>query len=379
MSSMGPTAPTRSGAELGPDSLLSGTLHIYVAFDWGDEVDLEYVRRLVPAEVHALPRRRRTPSSIDYRPLPLRFSLGPVPLDLSELDGGEAAAEATVFDFAAVSVALHLPFRLSLEALRRLAGNLAAAAPVIATARRAVEPLHQKLLPAIRDPLWKDELSEEYFVFEFPPGEPLRPELLLGEEAGWVAGLVRLEADPLSEREVAEAVSQSLGYSPDDLFIPDWAAAVLLDRSCDETLQTVEFANLQLLEYRHIDDRLDDRLAAAYRQVQQAGRAWLPLWRSHDRPLRLLGEMKVEANGLFERTINVLKLVGDTYLARVYRLLAARFHLREWERAIQRKLDVAEGAYQVIAEQTSHYRMEFLELLVVLLILLEIVLALLRH
>ena len=32
--------------------------------------------------------------------------------------------------------------------------------------------------------------------------------------------------------------------------------AVLVDRECDETLQTIEFANLQLLEFRHIDNRL---------------------------------------------------------------------------------------------------------------------------
>jgi hypothetical protein len=361
------------------DALVAGLLHIYVAFDWGDEINLEHAQRLVPAEVHELPRRRRTPSSIGFRPLPLRFALRPVPLELPELGTVQAGAEATVFDFAAVSVALHVPFRVTMAALLRLAGHLAASAPLVRAARLAVELLHQKLLAAIQDPLWKDDLSEEYFVFQLPPGEPLGPEVLLGPCADWLAGLVRLEAGALSAREVEEAVSQSLSYSPADLFVPDWAAAVLLDRDCDETLQTIEFVNLQLLEYRHIDERLDDRLAAAYRQVYLAGRRRLPFWRSQDRPLRLLGEMKVEANGLFERTINVLKLVGDTYLARVYRLLANRFHLREWERAIQRKLEVAESAYGVIADQTANYRMEFLELVVVFLIVLEVLLSIFRH
>src|SRR5262245_47800296 len=57
----------------GPETVLAGTLHLYVAFDWGDELDLERARQLVPAEVHELPRRRRTPPSIAYRPPPLRF------------------------------------------------------------------------------------------------------------------------------------------------------------------------------------------------------------------------------------------------------------------------------------------------------------------
>ena len=45
-----------------PAAIYRGLLHIFVAFDWGDEVNLELARKLVPAEVHALPRRRRTPA-----------------------------------------------------------------------------------------------------------------------------------------------------------------------------------------------------------------------------------------------------------------------------------------------------------------------------
>src|SRR5260370_28830904 len=99
-----------------PADVLTGTLHLYVAFDWGEELDLEQARRLVPAEVHALPRRRRTPSSIAYRPPPLRIALPDVPMQLPEIGPTAAAAEAIVFDFAAVSVALPIPFALSAPA-----------------------------------------------------------------------------------------------------------------------------------------------------------------------------------------------------------------------------------------------------------------------
>ena len=149
----------------------------------------------------------------------------------------------------------------------------------------------------------------------------------------------------------------------------------LLDSDCDETLQAIEFANLQLLEFRHIDNRLDANLATTYGMIHSLANSWLPFWHSPARSLRALGELKVEANGLFERTGNVLKLVGDQYLARVYRMLASRFHLEEWERGILRKLDVAEGVYRVVSDQTDTYRAEFLEIVVVLLILLEIILA----
>jgi len=87
----------------------------------------------------------------------------------------------------------------------------------------------------------------------------------------------------------------------------------------------------------------------------------------------------VEATGLFERTGNVFKLIGDQYLARAYRLLATRFHLRDWERSIQRKLDVIEGIYEVVSNRTVTFRTEFLEIIVIILIMLEIVLALVHR
>jgi hypothetical protein len=361
----------------GPETVLTGTLHLYVAFDWGDEVDLERARQLVPAEVHELPRRRRTPPSIAYRPPPLRFRLAPVALGLPVGDGAPAEAEATVFDFAAVSVAFRVPLRLPLADLLRLAGALAEPEPIHAAARAAIAPLHARLLPAVRDPAWRDDLSEEYFVFRLPPGDPL-PEVYPPVERGaWLAGLLRLEPGPLSDEEVTEALRLHLRYSPDDLFVPDWAAAVLIDAEpgCNETLQVIELANVQLLEYRNIDGRLDANMMGAYRLVHEARQGRLRFWRSYDQPLRALGELKVEANDLFERTGNVLKLVGDQYLARVYGLLAARLHLREWESSIQRKLDVAEGIYGVVSDQANAHRTEFLELVVIFLIVLEIVLA----
>jgi hypothetical protein len=331
--------------------------------------------------VHTLPRRRRTPTSIAYRPAPLYFTLPPISLTLPQLGPVTVPGGATVFDLAAVSVSMQIPFRFAPDDLIRLAGGLADPSSLVEAARAAVRPLHQEMLPAIQNPDWRPDLSEEYFVFQMPPGEGVPSAAnLLKERAAWLAGLVRLESGPLSEEEVAEAVRLHLSYSPDDLFIPDWAAALLVDRDCNETLQIIEFANLQLLEYRLLDDRLDDSLAAAYRAAQPPRHAWWPLfWRTHAKSLRVLGTLKVEAHGLFERTGNVLKLLGDQYLSRVYRLVARRLHLEEWQQSIQRSLEVAEGVYQVVSDQAAANRTEALEAVVVLLILVEIVLAITRH
>ena len=365
--------PDETVATSAPDSPVRGILHIYVAFDWGDEVDLEQARKLVPGSYQALPRRKRTPPSFSYRPPPLHVPLGSTRLDLPELGPVDATTGVTIFDFAAVSIAFRVTFSMPADGLVRLAGAVAEASPLVQLARSVLLALHQQLLPAIRDPIWQDDLSEEYFVFQLEPES-----LQQTKNAAWTAGLVRLEADPLATEEIAEATRLRLSYSPEDLLVPDWTAAVLVDRECDETLQVIEFANLQLLEFRHIDNRLDASLAQAWRVIQPLTRRTLPFWRMFDRPLRVIGELKIEANDLFERAGNVLKLVGDPYLARVYRLVASRFHVETWEESIRRKLEVVEGVYGVVSDQARDFRMEFLELIVIVLILVEVLLAFVR-
>jgi hypothetical protein len=324
-------------------------------------------------------RRRRTPSSIAYRPPPLRYPLGTPAIELPELGKATAVAEAIVFDFSGVSVSLQIPFELSATALTQLAGALAEPQALVEAARAASSDLFQKLRPAIQDPKWSP-LGEEYFVFQIPPGDSLpTPQALVENHADWLAGLVRLESEPLSQTEIEAALQSSIGYSPADVLLTAWSAAVLIDRDCEETLQAIEFANLQLLEYRYIDNLLDERLLAAYSTIHRTVQRWLPFWRSQSRPLRQLGELRIEANSLFERTSNVLKMVGDQYLARVYRMVAARFHLNEWEQNIRASLDVVEGAYQVVSDQSATVRVELLEITVIVLIAVEIALALIRH
>jgi hypothetical protein len=359
-------------------TLCQGTLHIHVAFDWGDGIDLGRAKQLVPSRAHRMPRRPRTPSSIEYRPLPLYLGLPATPLDLPGIGPVAAGGELTIFDFAAVSVAWRLPFRLSTASLTALA-NYLATAPLVEKARQAIEPVYTQLLPAIDNASWGD-LFEEYYVIQFSPeDQPLAAQFPIGPQATWLASLVRLDSGPISPEEVGEALRLRIAYTGSDLFVADWQAAVLIDRDCEETLEVIEFANLQLLEYRQIDQRLDDNLTEAYDLVHALSHSRLPLWRTHHHSLRVLSNIKVEAADLFARTSNVLKLVGDQYLARVYRLLAERFHLTAWEASIRGNLDALEGSYKILSDQAATYRAELLEVLVIVLIAVEIGIAIFRH
>src|ERR1700677_4374190 len=54
------------------------TVHLACAVDIGDEIDLDRARLILQGEPGQLPRRRRTPESIGYRPAPIRVELEPV-------------------------------------------------------------------------------------------------------------------------------------------------------------------------------------------------------------------------------------------------------------------------------------------------------------
>ncbi len=358
---------------------LDATIHLSFAFDIGFEIDLERARTLLPAGAGLLPRRRRTPESIQYRPAPLRTAIDATGLALpgATMEGmPPPRADLTVFDFGAIAVAAQFPVRMTAAELSQVAARLSDMAPLSAAARRIVEPWIERIRPAVYG-FEVSDLAEEYIIFQLNDVRTGWRE----EQAAWIAGLVRLDAGPLSRDEIAEATRLSLSYTPDDLVTLDWAAGFVADRDCADTLQVIEFANVQLLEFRHIDDRLDDRLEAAYRLIRPPARGRWPLatWRPHNAAMRSVRELEIEATSLFERADNNLKLIGDQYLARVFELASTRFHLRGWEQNIRRKLDTVGDVFDLLIHQAGSTRTEVLEIIVILLIATEIILAVLRH
>lgn len=364
----------------GPDLAqpIDATVHLAFAFDIGYEIDLDRARPLLQGESALLPRRRRTPESIRYRPAPLRITLDPAGL---ALPGGVAAVrppqgELSFFDFGAVSLVLRFPVRMTADALLALAADLAEPTPLTAAARLVIAPWIERIRPVVIG-FEVSDLSEEFVVFQLPAAG----QDWLDRHADWVAGLIRLETDRLSADEVREATRLRLSYTPDDVVVLDWAAGLVADPAAADTLQVIEFANVQLLEFRHIDDRLDDRLEAAYRLIRPGTRRRWPSanWRTHSDTVRSVRELEIEATSLFERADNALKLIGDQYLARVFDLASGRFHLDEWQQSIRRKLDTVGDVYDLLVQQASGIRLEALEIIVIVLIALEIVLALVRH
>jgi len=101
----------------------------------------------------------------------------------------------------------------------------------------------------------------------------------------------------------------------------------------------------------------------------------IPLRTPYKQAIQDLAELRLEASLLAERVENALKLVGDQYLARLHSAATQRFYLREWERIISRKLEIISDFYQLLNDRLHTAQSQALEVIIVVLILVELVLA----
>jgi len=281
-----------------------------------------------------------------------------------------------LFDFGAISIRYAVPLAGPLEELIGLTAALEAEASAVAEdARRRARELYEAVRDAIEAPLLAP-LVEDYAIYHVAALDAAGPPAGLLEGAPQaLARILRGEPAELSEEEVEDALAARIAYGPGDLTLVDWNAALVFGEEADDTCSVLEYVNTQLLEMRLLDGQLDRALDRCY-EIMSGRRFPVPFVRLD---ARRIGEMQVDGALLPERVRNALKLLGDQYLARLYRLAASRFHLAEWHGSIQRKLDALESVYAKLFDRASTMRLEILEWLIVLLIAFEVVWSLLGH
>ncbi|MGZ3682673.1 MAG: hypothetical protein ACXVCI_02415 [Bdellovibrionota bacterium] len=86
----------------------------------------------------------------------------------------------------------------------------------------------------------------------------------------------------------------------------------------------------------------------------------------------------IEFSEFTERVENSLKVVGDFYLATVYRAATRRFRLNDWQQDITRKMNLLAQVSSLLQGEVNIRRSHWLEITVIVLILFEVVSALLK-
>jgi hypothetical protein len=287
-----------------------------------------------------------------------------------------------VFDFGAVSIAYRWSLaapsnHLSLQDMPRLSQTIYGR-NLEAHARTQA----QRVMEMIRTAIVRPELSalvEDYYLFVIEEFDrPMQAEDLLGQHRSTLAQVLRFETQPLSREQQEEALAQRIGYFENDLVLIDWNAAIIYDRDYWDVANVLELLNVELLEARYIDAELDRRIGEYQGVLRKPMQGFLPFRTPYRRTIQELAELRIESLVLAKRVESALKLIGDLYLARVHNAATARFYLPDWEATTSRKLDIVANFYQLLTDRVRTAQSQTLELIIIVLILAEILMAMFR-
>jgi hypothetical protein len=184
---------------------------------------------------------------------------------------------------------------------------------------------------------------------------------------------VRGESRTLSQGEFQEILTASVSYYPNDLLVVGWSAAFVFDNAAaaGPTMQLLEYANAQLLEFRHYDELLTGVLAGVYRSIDKGTGVWRR-WGLAGEAERL-NTIRLDVIEIAERTETSIKFLSDMFYARMYRLAAARVGVPDYRSLVDHKLQTAGELYEFMVDRFDRGRGFFLEVVVVIILLIEIV------
>jgi len=356
-----------------------GICHVMFAYDAARSIDLDAAERRIheTSARQTLRHKRRAPSYLEYRPPPLRVTHRSGDLEIGSFST-RPNVELLLYDFGAVAVNYSIELSSSFDQLLPLSEQLYDNALLLSDSRKRIDEVLATIGEAATQPQVAP-MVEDYVVFHIESlSRPFGAPHLQDFYGRQVAQILRAENRPLSDQEVEDALSATLSYGVDDVVIIDWNAALIVDREGEDIREVLQFANVELLEMRHLDHRLSWALDRSYETLLKRPAGLRRKLGRYGAELRAIGEWQVDNATLFEGVNNALKLLGDQYLARAYRLVSRRFHLDDWDAGILRKLQTLESIYKTVSDQATTRRMEVLEWVIIILFLVSIGLEVLR-
>jgi len=353
-----------------PAAPLRGSVLVLIQYDVCEEIRLDELRKLFPAR-SAEAKFKKAPAYVRYQRTPVEETLEPLTLE----SGERLAGEIKYYDYGVVSLEFELPFSGDWDTLIQLSCRWTSDTNFEKLASRVARQRLERAAPALVKP-YKDEwLQEDYCIFHVRDidGAPSANELLNARDAE-IAQIVRGENCPLSDDERQEILLSRISYYPSDLAVIGWNAAFIYDtpQGAETAIQLLQYANSQLLEFRHYDELMTKELANVYDFLEAGGTSWWSRWRTANAASKL-HTVLLDVNELTERADNAIKFLSDMFSARLYKLCAQKVGVPDYKDLVQEKLQTAEDLYRFMVEQFNQSRAFILELMVVVILIIELV------
>jgi hypothetical protein len=352
------------------DTSVHGSVLALIQFDICEEIRLDELRRLLGARKLEASFKHPAPGYVQYQRPPVVEPIEPLVMESGErLEG-----QIKYYDYGVLSVIFELPFSGDWDTLVRLASRWVWDTDFTSQAMKIAKKQLERAAPALIKP-YENWLHEDYFIFHVSEvaGKPTANELLMAHGAQ-LAQIVRGEIQQLSDGERQEILQGRISYYPTDLAVIGWNATFLYDSNAgaETTIQLLEYANSQLLEFRHYDDLMTHELEGVYDFMEQGRTGLFGRWKMA-RAANRLHTVWLDVNELAERADNAIKFLSDMFSARLYRLAAAKVGVPDYKTLVNQKLQTAEELYSFMVEQFHQSRAFVLELMVVIILIIDLI------
>lgn len=359
-----------------------GQILIYRVFDVAEEIHLKKVEELVQNKDSSRFRlNRQTRRAVVIKNAPVRINLGE-----SEFTLGphlyKAEVTVTIWDYGVLSVLFQVPipagttWRSLLDQSLYITGDTAVP-ELEELARSKSKEITNLIAPALQKPEeW--EVYEDYTVYFFEKLSGVANPQELVEKVNMAALILGEPSEDLSAKSKDPILENIFQYATNDLSVIDWNAAVVVEPSGIKDIPDVlEFALTHLMEVRYYDDLLDTKLNDLYTAIES--KRSRPLFGSRFSKISHEANSRyIEFSEFIERVDNSLKVVGDFYLAVIFRAINRRFRIHDWEQSIRHKMNLLARVSELLQGEVHNQRSLLLEVIVIILIAFEVLSAIIK-
>jgi len=368
------THATADPSQVSVATPLRGSVLVLIQFDVCEEIRLDVLRNIFGARTAEASFKHQAPGYVRYQRPPVEETLEPLVLESGErLEG-----EIKYYDYGVVSLVFELPFSGGWDTLVQLSCRWTSDTNFERLATRVVKQRLERAAPALvklYDIKQGEWLQEDYFIFHVREieGAPSANDLLAAQ-GDQISQVVRGETATLSDGERQEILQSRISYYPNDLAVIGWNAAFIYDDpvGAETAIQLLQYANSQLLEFRHYDELLTKELENVYDFLETGGTGWWSRWRTAKAASKL-HTVLLDVNELTERADNAIKFLSDMFSARLYKLAASKVGVPDYKDLVKEKLQTAEDLYRFMVDQFNQSRAFVLELMVVVILIIELV------
>lgn len=350
-----------------------GKILIYRVYDIGEEINLKEVEEILKERFGQRFKLTRDPKkAVIINNAPFSFSLGERSCEIGgEIFTFEVFAKIWSYGTLSLCFQYNLP-ECDWENLISLSVKFENMPTFEELARSKAKELTNQLKSAMKKTNEWDTY-EDYTIYFLEKIDGLNDNALTIIDKENVTSLILSDNQgTISEGLKKNILEHTNQYYKNDLVIIDWNSALVIEPSGSmDVPDVIEFGLNQLLEMRYYDDLLDEKLATLYSAIETEKRTIF------SDPYSALateaGQTYIELSEIIETIENSFKVVGDFYLATIFRSANNRFRFNDWHNNVNTKLNNLAEISKVLQGEIHARRTQISEIIVILLIAFEVV------